>query len=104
MIEEENRLNPEKPKKGIVGDQIEESSMQRSKKQKYSNVLADLSEVSATIELLTKKLNCLRSNVGELQIQPSMREQDGLQDFLSFLSDQKRVKTQIQPPQSARHA
>lgn len=32
MIEEENKKNPQKPKKGIVGDQLEETQTARTRR------------------------------------------------------------------------
>ena len=77
MIEDENRRNPNKPKKAIVGDQPDPTKPQSPKPEKmYSKILSDIPDVSTTIESINKKLNALKINVGELILQPSNRDQE----------------------------
>ncbi|CAD8201842.1 unnamed protein product [Paramecium octaurelia] len=96
IIEEENRRNPNKPKKAIVGDQKEELQLVSPKHQEqvYSKVLQDIIDNSTTIEAINQKLDAIQINVGELILQPSNREQEQLQNFIHYLAEKQKPKFQ----------
>ncbi|CAD8105930.1 unnamed protein product [Paramecium sonneborni] len=96
IIEEENRKNPNKPKKAIVGDQPEElkPSSPKVQEQVYSKILEDIIDNSTTIEAINKKLDALQINTGELILQPSNREQEQLQNFIHYLVEKQKPKVQ----------
>ncbi|CAD8212958.1 unnamed protein product [Paramecium pentaurelia] len=94
IIEEENRQNPNKPKKAIVGDSpLEDNPTTTKPQQMYSKILSDIQDASTTIETINNKLNALQINVGELNLQPSNREQEQLQNFIQFMIDKQKQKT-----------
>ncbi|CAD8179471.1 unnamed protein product [Paramecium pentaurelia] len=94
IIEEENRNNPNKPKKAIVGDSPQDAIPTSPKLQQvYSKILSGIQDASTTIETINNKLNALQINVGELNLQPSNREQEQLQNFIQFMVDKQKLKT-----------
>ncbi|CAD8177956.1 unnamed protein product [Paramecium octaurelia] len=100
IIEEENRNNPNKPKKAIVGDSPQEDNPTSPKPQQvYSKILSGIQDASTTIETINNKLNALQINVGELNLQPSNREQEQLQNFIQFMLDKQKLKTIAQHTQ-----
>ncbi|CAD8203705.1 unnamed protein product [Paramecium octaurelia] len=96
IIEEENRKNPNKPKKAIAGDQPEElkPTSPKVQEQVYSKLLQDLVDKSTTIEAINNKLEGLQINTGELIFLPSNREEEQLQKFIHFLAEKQKPKVQ----------
>ncbi|KAM3128073.1 hypothetical protein pb186bvf_019836 [Paramecium bursaria] len=99
IIEEENRKNPQKPKKAIVGDKPEDIHNQQPKKH-YGKILQDITEHSTTIEVLNRKLKTMKFPNEELELQPSNRDQDQLNQFMKFLT--QKQKPMQSPPMSAK--
>ncbi|CAD8097493.1 unnamed protein product [Paramecium sonneborni] len=100
IIEEENKKNPSKPKKTIVGN-LPQDTIPTSPKplQMYSKILSEIQDASTTVEAINNKLNALQMNVGELNLLPSNREQEQLQDFIHFIVDKHKLKTITQQMQ-----
>ncbi|CAD8097422.1 unnamed protein product [Paramecium primaurelia] len=96
IIEEENRKNPNKPKKAIAGDQPEElkPTSPKIQDQVYSKILKDIVDNSTTIEAINKKLEGIQINTGELILQPSNREEEQLQNFIHYLVEKQKPKIQ----------